>query len=126
MPNDLCEVAEMTAPASPTRADARPSLLHHYEAIALASSAMLAAARAGEWIEVARQEERCCALIATLKTAAHYPETPLAEIDDARRMQLLRQILSDDAQIRGHAEPWLEPLAPYISSPRALGTNEAT
>ena len=58
MPNDLCEVAEMTEPASPRCADARPSLLHHYEAIALASSAMLAAARAGEWIEVARQEER--------------------------------------------------------------------
>ena len=87
---------------------------------------MLTAARAGEWIEVARQEERCCALIATLKTAAHYPETPLGAIDDARRMQLLRQILSDDAQIRGHAEPWLEPLVPYISSPRALGTNEAS
>ena len=116
----------MTEPASPRCADARPSLLHHYEAIALASSAMLAAARAGEWIEVARQEELCCALIATLKTATHSPETTLGAIDDARRMQLLRQILSDDAQIRGHAEPWLEPLAPYISSPRAPGTNEAT
>ncbi|MBC8120113.1 MAG: flagellar protein FliT [Burkholderiaceae bacterium] len=126
MPNDLCDVAEMTAAASPTRADARPSLLHHYEAIAMASSAMLAAARAGEWIEVARQEELCCALIATLKTATHSAQTVLGVADDARRMQLLRQILADDAQIRGHAEPWLEPLAPYISSPRAPGTNQAT
>lgn len=116
----------MTEPAPPTRADPRPSLLHHYEAIALASSAMLAAARAGEWIEVARQEELCCALIATLKTATHCADTSLGATDDARRMQLLRQILSDDALIRGHAEPWLEPLAPYISSPRAPGNNDAT
>ena len=115
----------MKEPASPTRADARPNLLHHYEAIASASSAMLAAARAGEWIEVARQEELCCALIATLKTATVSSKCALDAIGDARRMQLLRQILSDDAQIRGHAEPWVDSLAPYISSPRTPGTDEA-
>ena len=113
------------APSTGARAAARSSLLHHYEAIAQASCAMLAAARADDWIEVARQEERCCALIATLKTAADGPDASFSAADDACRMQLLRQILADDALIRGHAEPWLDPIALYISTLRAGETNEA-
>lgn len=127
MPNELCEVAEVTEPVPSINASegTRSSLLHHYEAIAKASCAMLAAARADDWIEVGRQEERCCALIETLKAAADFSNSLLDEADDARRMQLLRRILADDAQIRAHAEPWLEPIAPYISTPRASETNEA-
>ena len=126
MPHALCELVEMTEPCSTTRAEKPPGLLPHYEAIALASSAMLAAARSGDWFDVARQEERCCALIAGLKAAADSACRSLNPAEETRRVQLLRQILSDDAQIRGHAEPWIEPLAPFISSPRALGTSSAT
>ena len=120
MPNELCEVAERIESASSTTAGepARSSLLQHYEAIAQASCAMLAAARADDWIEVARQEERCGALIAILKAADERPGS-LSAVDDKRRMFLLRQILADDAFIRGHAEPWLEPMCPFISTPRA-------
>jgi hypothetical protein len=126
MPNDLCEMAEMIEPASSTTAGepARSNLLLHYEAIARASCAMLEAARADDWIEVTRQEERCGALIAILKAAAERPE-PLSAVDDERRMFLLRQILADDALIRGHAEPWLEPIVPFISTPRADRSNES-
>ena len=94
MPNEFCEVAEMIEPASSTTAGepARSSLLQHYEAIAQASCAMLAAARAGDWIEVERQEERCGALIAILKAADERPSS-LNAADDERRMFLLRQIL---------------------------------
>ena len=120
MPNEFCEVAERFEPASSTTAEepARSSLLQHYEAIAQASCAMLAAARADDWIEVAQQEERCGALIAILKAADERPGS-LSAADDERRMFLLRQILADDAFIRGHAEPWLEPMCPFISTPRA-------
>lgn len=126
MPNDFCEVAEMTRTASSTAAGEpkRSSLLQHYEAIAQASCAMLEAARADDWIEVARQEERCAALIAILKAADERPES-LSATDDERRMHLLRQILADDALIRGHAEPWLEPIVPFISTPRADRNNES-
>ena len=126
MPNDLCEMAEtMEAALSTTAGEpARSSLLHHYEAIARASCAMLEAARAGDWIEVGRQEERCSTLIAILKAAAERPES-LSQADDERRMFLLRQILADDALIRGHAEPWLEPIVPLISTPRAGRNNES-
>lgn len=126
MPNDFCEVAEMTRTASSTAAGEpkRSRLLQHYEAIAQASCAMLEAARADDWIEVARQEERCAALIAILKAADERPES-LSATDDERRMHLLRQILADDALIRGHAEPWLEPIVPFISTPRAGRNNES-
>ena len=124
MPNYLCEVAEMIEPAPSNRAGeaARSSLLQHYEAIAQSSCAMLAAARVDDWVEVARQEARCSSLIATLKAAA---DAPLSAADDARRMQLLRLILADDAQIRDHAEPWLSPIVPYLSTPRARAVTEA-
>jgi len=86
----------------------RSQLLQHYEAIASASSAMLEAARTEDWDEVARLEDRCRTLIAALKAAA--ADTPLSRRDNERRMDLLRRILADDAEIRGRAEPWLEQL----------------
>lgn len=124
MPNEFCEVAELIepAPSMPAAEPPRSSLLQHYEAIAQASCAMLAAARAGNWIEVERQEERCGALIAILK-AADERSGSLSVADDRRRMFLLRQILADDADIRGQAEPWLEPIAPLISTPRTKASN---
>lgn len=86
----------------------RSHLLQHYEAIAAASHAMLEAARAENWDEVTRLEDRCRTLIAALKAAA--ADTPLSRRDNERRMDLLRMILADDAEIRGRAEPWLQQL----------------
>ena len=124
MPNEFCEVAELIEPASSTTAaePSRSSLLQHYEAIAQSSCAMLAAARANDWIEVERLEERCGALIAILKAADERPGS-LSAADDQRRMHLLRQILADDASIRGQAETWLEPIVPLISTPRPKSNN---
>lgn len=118
MPNDVCEVAESASWVDADEAT-RSGLLQHYEAIAQASCAMLAAARSDNWIEVAWQEERCCVLIAVLKAAADCPGEPLNAADNSRRMQLLRRILANDALIRARSEPWLEPLTAYISTSRA-------
>lgn len=118
MPNDSCDLAELTESAFSNTVNeaSRSSRLRHYEAIAQASCAMLAAAHAGNWTEVTRQEERCCALITALKAD---DDVPLSVTEDAVRMQLLRQILADDAQIRDQAEPWLGQIASYISTMRA-------
>lgn len=96
---------------------ARSQILEHYEAIARASQRMLDAARASDWAEVGRQEERCRMLIAALKAAAVRTTLPPAE--NRRRIELLRRILTDDAEIRGRSEPWLKQLERLISSPRA-------
>ncbi|MGH6611604.1 MAG: flagellar protein FliT [Burkholderiaceae bacterium] len=100
----------------------RSSLLQHYQAIAQASCAMLAAAHANDWDEVERLEERCCTLIANLKAAADSNSMGAAE--EALRIQFLRSILADDAQIRDHAEPWLKNLSTYVSTKRTGEDNE--
>ena len=97
----------------------RSQLLDHDEAISVASQRMLEAARHSDWDEVARQEERCRTLIAALKAAAL--ETPLRPVDNRRRVDLLRRILADDAEIRGRSDPWLKQLERLISSPHSRG-----
>jgi flagellar protein FliT len=96
---------------------ARSHLIGHYEAIARASQRMLDAARGDDWDEVARQEDRCRTLIAALKAASL--EFPLRPADNRRRMDLLRRILADDAEIRGRSDPWLKQLERLISWPNS-------
>jgi flagellar protein FliT len=98
---------------------ARSQLLDHYEAIARASQRMLDAAKESDWDEVTRQEERSRTLIAALKAASL--DAPLRPADNRRRMELLRRILADDAEIRGRADPWLKQLERLIASPRSHG-----
>jgi flagellar protein FliT len=91
-------------------------LIHHYEAIASASREMLEAARAEDWASVARIEERCRELIATLKQVS--AQGVLSASENRRRMILLRAILQDDAQIRVRAEPWLRDLEQFLVAAR--------
>jgi len=95
----------------------RSQLLDHYEQIAQASQSMLDAARNSDWDEVERQEERCKALVASLK-AASAASPLLRPQDNRRRMELLRRMLAADAEIRGRSEPWLRQLERLISPPR--------
>ena len=95
----------------------RSQLLDHYEQIAQASQSMLDAARNSDWDEVERQEERCRALVASLK-AASVASPLLRPQDNRRRMELLRRMLAADAEIRGRSEPWLRQLEQLISPPR--------
>ena len=95
----------------------RSQLLDHYEEIAQASQVMLDAARRSDWDEVERQEDRCRALVAALKTAAG-GSPPLRPQEKRRRMELLRRMLAADAEIRGRSEPWLNQLEQLMASPR--------
>jgi flagellar protein FliT len=76
-------------------------LLQCYEAIAYTSHDMLAAARAGDWDTVADLELRCRVLIAELAEASRDGELTVDE--RRRRLELLRSILADDAEIRARA-----------------------
>lgn len=93
-----------------------PRLIQRYEAIAQASRRMLAAVRREDWDAVARQEGRCRELIAELKAAAR-TET-LSAAEQRRRIQLLREILADDAEVRSRSEPWLRQLERLIGPTR--------
>jgi len=92
-------------------------LIEAYETITRASHAMLAAARADDWDGVARLEAQCRALIADLRAIA--ASQSLGAGEQRRRVQLLREILADDAEIRVRSEPWLCELE------RVVGTGPA-
>lgn len=94
-------------------------LIRQYEAIAQVSHAMLAAARADDWVRVSDLEDECRVLIEGLKRAAQTQSLGLAE--QRRRIQLLREILADDAEIRARSEPWLRQLETLCQSSRRTG-----
>ncbi len=95
-----------------------PRLIQRYEAIAQASRRMRSAARSEDWDEVARLQDRCRDLIAELK-AAHRTER-LSAPEQRRRIELLRGILADDAEIRARAEPWQRQLERLVLPLRGL------
>jgi flagellar protein FliT len=95
-------------------------LLHLYESIARLSHDMVAASGAGDWTRVGELEDQCRSLIATLNAASAV--RPLGRAEQRRRVELLREILADDAQIRTRSEPWLRQLEHfYASLPRDNG-----
>ncbi|HTT10238.1 MAG TPA: flagellar protein FliT [Burkholderiaceae bacterium] len=98
-----------------------PALIRCYEAIAATSRLMLAAAHDDDWDEVARLEERCREQIARLTKVAR--SQPLGAAEQRRRIELLRAILANDAQVRRRAEPWLQQLERMIEPRRAGGTD---
>jgi flagellar protein FliT len=87
-------------------------LIEHYQEIARVSAEMLAAARSDRWEEVARLEAQCQREIVDLKRAAMVQS--LSPSEQLRRVELLRSMLRDDAQIRRRAEPWLRELEQMI------------
>ena len=89
-------------------ASAEPALIHCYEAIADTSHLMLAAAHADDWDELVRLEDRCRDQIEQLKKLAR--TQPLRSAEQRRRIELLRAILANDAEVRRRAEPWLQQL----------------
>ena len=83
-------------------------LIEYYEEIARASRTMLDAAKADDWERVARIEAECRDLIDRIRAAAK--EERLGAGEARRRMEILRDVLQDDAQIRARSEPWLQDL----------------
>jgi len=108
-----------TAWAADARApSSRP--IERYEQIAQLSRDMLAAAQRQNWEEVARLESTCRLLIEYLKRAPKIES--MSPDEQRRRIELLREILRDDAQIRMRAEPWLLELERLIGmAPHAEG-----
>ena len=81
----------------------------HYEAIAAISGQMLAAARGGEWSELKTLQGTYRELIEQLKEADSGSE--LDEDARARKLDLVKKILADDAAIRDLSSPSLARLS---------------
>jgi len=87
-----------------------------YEAIAAVSHRMLAAARRARWSELVGLQEEYLALVEGLKDAETH--VSLDDCERARKFDLIRQILADDAAIRDLASPSVARLSALFATER--------
>lgn len=90
------------------------NVLQYYESIAGQSQRMLLAAKAGNWEDLCAAEEECARLIEHLQQLGDKP--PMSSSERERRMQILKTMLAEDAQIRDLTEPWLKQLENLLHS----------
>jgi flagellar protein FliT len=96
--------------------DTIEALFSRYEALAALMAKMHRAADSDDWNVVIALQDEYKQLVDELKPAATLPA--LDEGQRARKHDLLRQILSDDAIIRDLASPRLARLSALLSSNR--------
>jgi len=97
------------------RIEIERGIVECYRRMADASRRMLSAARVDDWDEVCRVEKECASIVARLSTMGD-----LAPTDPALRQQKLdfmKQVLADDAEIRVLSQPWLKKLDAMMRSP---------
>lgn len=85
--------------------------LHLLENMRRIAGDMVEAAKANDWDRLVSLEQNVAALRDTL-AANDEPATSAAE--RARKFDLMRQILADDAEVRRHVEPWMQHVKGYL------------
>jgi flagellar protein FliT len=90
--------------------------LSYYEAVETASGDMLAAARRRDWEGLAEAERRCAAVIAILKASDAGPR--LDPEKHQRKAEIIRRVLSHDAEIRRLVDPRMHELEELLGASR--------
>jgi flagellar protein FliT len=90
----------------------------HYEAIAELSARMLAAARCGQWGELRTMQGTYRELIDGLRQVD--ASSGLDDTARARKLELVRRILADDAAIRDLSAPSLVRLSTLFTTNRPV------
>lgn len=86
-----------------------------YESVADITDQMLAAARTGDWEQLAVLETKCSSQVEILKMNDK-PREPLTPTARAQKTRIIKKILEDDRQIRSITEPWMARLQKLINS----------
>lgn len=88
------------------------SALALYESMGAISAQMAEAAAACDWDRLAALEKDCAGLARRLEGG----EEPvrLSDIERARKVDLIRRILADDAEVRRHTGPWMEQVKQFL------------
>jgi flagellar protein FliT len=81
-----------------------------YEEMNALSSRMAEAARAKDWETL----NRLARTVAALRDSLPDNDTRLSDADMQRKAVLIQRILDDDAEIRRHTEPWMEPVCRFL------------
>lgn len=85
-----------------------------YDAILAITGKMLAAAQNNKWDQLILLEQECRKLTEML--IKHDPEPILDKELLQKKVKIINQILSDDAQIRAITEPWMIKLQDMLST----------
>ncbi len=88
------------------------SALALYESMSAISAQMAEAAAACDWDRLAGLEKDCAVLARRLEASDE--TVRLSDSERARKMDLIRRILADDAEVRRHAEPWMEQVRQFL------------
>lgn len=77
------------------------------------SSHMVEAARANDWDRLVKLEQNVSALRVRI---ADNDEPVSSAAERARKIELMKQILADDAEVRRHVEPWMEQVRVFLGT----------
>lgn len=91
-------------------------IIVNYESLSALTAQMREAAVQGEWDKLVSIERQCSSHVATMKSADAV--TTLDESSRQRKIQLIKKILADDAEIRNHTEVWMGQLQRIMQSNR--------
>ncbi len=87
-----------------------------YEHILAVTGQMLEAARVEDWEGLAHREQECRQLVQTLLEARAEAQGALEPQLRQRRVEIIRKLLADDAEIRNLTEPRMRRLQHLLSS----------
>ncbi|MBX3648535.1 MAG: flagellar protein FliT [Rhodocyclaceae bacterium] len=83
-----------------------------YESMSALSAQMVEAAAACDWDKLTMLEKDCAGLASALESSDE--PVRLSDAERARKGNLIRRILADDAEVRRHAEPWMEQVKLFL------------
>ncbi len=89
-------------------------VIENYEFLSSITAQMRVAATDGQWDQLVELEKQCSQHVAIMKTQDM--DIPPNESTRLRKVELIRKILADDAEIRNRTEPWVEQLQRIMHS----------
>lgn len=98
-----------------TRFETEQQIVERYRLMADASHRMLHAARDDDWDRVCVVEKECARLIADLSSMGDL--APADPVLRQQKLDLMKRVLADDAEIRLLTQPWLKKLDAVLRSP---------
>ncbi|CAH1903606.1 Flagellar biosynthesis protein fliT [Candidatus Nitrotoga sp. HW29] len=89
-------------------------VIENYELLSSITAKMRVAATDGQWDQLVELEKQCSQHVAIIKS--QNIGMPPNESTRLRKVELIRKILADDAEIRNHTEPWVKQLQHIMHS----------
>lgn len=91
-------------------------VIENYEQLSSLTGKMREAATQGEWDRLVELEQKCSRHVESMKVLD--TTASLDERTRLRKVELIRKILADDAEVRNCTEPWMAQLQRIMQSAR--------